>query len=270
MEKQKVAIITGAARGIGAAAAVELGRRGYRLTLIDRLSPDVAAITSQAGCDKTNVLSLTGDLADLAFAESTVEATWKQWGRIDALVNNASWREVVSIRHITIESWEKTLRLGLTTPAFMARWATRYMEQQKSGVIVNISSVMAEHAGGFSPAYIASKGAINSLTYELASLYGPSGIRMVYIEPGSPWQNGYAESFHSRLRSELLDAEIFENVREAQSLAVSWHRLQPLPTAQQFRLPDPRPVRRRVCCFRSGYASALQQHTRGQEALPIP
>jgi NAD(P)-dependent dehydrogenase (short-subunit alcohol dehydrogenase family) len=185
MEKQKVAIITGAARGIGAAAAVELARRGYRLTLIDLLLPDVAAIASQAGCDQTNILSLTGDLSDLTFAESTVEATWKQWGRIDALVNNASWREVVSMRHIAIESWEKTLRVGLTTPAFMARWAARYMEQQKSGVIVNISSVMAEHAGGFSPAYIACKGAINSLTYELASLYGPSGIRVVGVSPGA-------------------------------------------------------------------------------------
>ncbi len=65
------------------------------------------------------------------------------------------------------------------------RFGLAYMEQQKSGVIVNISSVMAEHAGGFSPAYIACKGAINSLTYELASLYGPSGIRVVGVSPGA-------------------------------------------------------------------------------------
>jgi NAD(P)-dependent dehydrogenase (short-subunit alcohol dehydrogenase family) len=185
MEKRKVAIITGAGRGIGAATAVELARRGYLLTLIDLQTPDVTAITSQAGCEKADVLSLAGDLTDLAFAQSTVEATWKRWGRIDALVNNASWREVVSMRHITVESWERTLRVGLTTPAFMARWAARYMEEQKSGVIVNISSVMAERAGGFSPAYIACKGAINSLTYELASLYGPSGIRVVGVSPGA-------------------------------------------------------------------------------------
>ena len=90
------------------------------------------------------------------------------------------------MREITLESWEKkTLRVCLTAPAFMARWAAEHMEPRRSGVIINISSIMSWQAAGIAPAYIACKGAIDSLTYELASLYGPSGIRVVAINPGA-------------------------------------------------------------------------------------
>src|SRR5581483_4657180 len=67
----------------------------------------------------------------------------------------------------------------------LARWAAEHMEPRRSGVIINISSIMSWQAAGIAPAYIACKGAIDSLTYELASLYGPSGIRVVAINPGA-------------------------------------------------------------------------------------
>ncbi|MFH1267106.1 MAG: SDR family oxidoreductase [Planctomycetota bacterium] len=111
--------------------------------------------------------------------------TVDRWRRLDVLVNNAAWREVTTMRKINLNSWEKTLRVCLTAPAFLARWAAEVMEPRGQGVIVNVSSIMSSRAGGIGPAYIAAKGALDSLTYELASLYGPSGVRVVAVNPGA-------------------------------------------------------------------------------------
>jgi 3-oxoacyl-[acyl-carrier protein] reductase len=130
-------------------------------------------------------LVLAGDIADLSFCEDIVAKTVDHFGQVDVLVNNAAWREIISMRHITPESWDRTLRICLTAPAFLARWAATDMERRKRGVIINVSSVMSHQAGGMCPAYVASKGALDALTYELASLYGPIGVRVVGIQPGA-------------------------------------------------------------------------------------
>ena len=185
MSERRVALVTGASRGIGAATALELARRGHDLALVARTKADlekVAAGVRQAG---GNALVQCGDLADLAFCEAAIEAAAERFGRFDVLVNNAAWRELVTMRTISVDSWEKTLRICLTAPAFMARWAAVHMEKRGRGVIINVSSVQSERASGFGPAYIASKGAIDSLAYDLAVLYGPKGIRVVAINPGA-------------------------------------------------------------------------------------
>jgi 3-oxoacyl-[acyl-carrier protein] reductase len=89
------------------------------------------------------------------------------------------------MRQITLESWEKTLRICLTAPAFLARAAAQNMETRKSGVIINISSLMSRRATGIAPAYVAAKGGVDALTYDLAALYGPAGIRVVAVNPGA-------------------------------------------------------------------------------------
>jgi 3-oxoacyl-[acyl-carrier protein] reductase len=101
------------------------------------------------------------------------------------LVNNAAWRELVSMRRISLESWEKTLRVCLTAPAFLARTAAEIMEPQKSGVIINVSSIRAFQPDGLAAAYVAAKGGLDSVTSDLASLYGRSGIRVFGIAPGA-------------------------------------------------------------------------------------
>jgi len=183
--ERRVALVTGASRGIGAATAVEFARRGYEVALVGRTTSDLELVASNVRNSGGKSLVLAGDLADLAFAESTVRRTVEEFGKVDVLVNNAAWRELGTMRRITLESWEKTLRVCLTAPAFLARWAAEYMEPRRSGVIINISSVMSQQAAGIAPAYIAAKGAIDSLTYELASLYGPVGIRVVTVNPGA-------------------------------------------------------------------------------------
>jgi 3-oxoacyl-[acyl-carrier protein] reductase len=185
MGNRAIAIITGASRGIGAATALEFARRGYCTTIVGRELDSLNRVANDVTAQGVDVLPIAGDLADLQFAESVVQQTAEKWGRIDVLVNNAAWREIGTMRTINLESWEQTLRVCLTTPAFLARWTAAHMETCGRGVIVNVSSMMSQQAAGTSPAYIACKGALDALTYELASLYGPSGIRVVAINPGA-------------------------------------------------------------------------------------
>lgn len=185
MSEQPVAMVTGASRGIGAAIARQFGRAGYRVALTattdEALEQLAAAIRAEGG----TAHAVTGDLADLDAARRSIDSTLLAFGRIDVLVNNAATREIVSMRRITPDSWDHTLRVCLTAPAFLSRWAAADMEERSRGVIINISSVMSQQAAGISPAYVASKGGIDALTYELASLYGPSGIRVVGLQVGA-------------------------------------------------------------------------------------
>jgi len=179
------AIVTGASRGIGKATALELARRGYDVTLVATDKSALSLVGAEIEQLGLEAIVADGDLSDLQFAESVVQQTIAKFGRVDVLVNNAAWREVTTMRHISLESWERTLRICLTTPAFMSRWAAESMLERRRGVIVNVSSIMSQQAAGFSPAYVASKGALESLTFELAALYGPSGIRVVAVCPGA-------------------------------------------------------------------------------------
>jgi 3-oxoacyl-[acyl-carrier protein] reductase len=181
--RSRVALVTGAAGGIGDAVAEAFASRGYAIAITDRCADGLAHVERALLRHGADVLSLAGDLADLDFAESLVRRTATRFGRIDVLVNNAAARELTTMRDITPAEWDRTLRVCLTAPAFLARWAAA--EMPPGGVIVNIGSMMARQAHGISPAYIACKGALESLTYDLAALYGPDGIRVVTVAPGA-------------------------------------------------------------------------------------
>jgi putative transposase len=120
------------------------------------------------------------------------------------------------------------------------------------------------------PKYLRSDNGPEFIALAIRKFLSAAGVGTLYIEPGSPWQNGYAESFHSRLRSELLDAEVFDNVRQAQCLAGSWQS-----DYNHYRphssLGYQTPAEFAAACAASAPATpALQQHTREHEALPIP
>ncbi len=177
MSTPPVAIVTGAAGGIGSATVEALLARGYAVSAWDIQEENLERLPAQA--DRRRV-----DLCNLNKLEQVVDEVVNHFGRIDLLVNNAIWREIVPISEITIESWEETLRIGLTVPAFLSRWVADRMTS-RGGVIVNISSIMANRAGGISPAYVAAKGGLDALTYELAVTLAPRKIRVVGLRPGA-------------------------------------------------------------------------------------
>lgn len=193
--KRPVAFLTGAAYGIGACAAVEFAAAGYDLALLSL--PGVATAGTEANSSALEQVAgrcrqlgarvevFGGDVSDLCFAQSAVEATCARLGGVDVLVNNAAWRELVTMRHICPASWQKTLDVCLTAPAFLARWCAVSMEKAGAGVILNVSSINARQAAGSSPAYVAAKGGLDALTLELAALYGPAGIRVLGVSLGA-------------------------------------------------------------------------------------
>ena len=181
----RVALVTGASAGIGTAVAEEFAQRGYAVGIVGRDAKRLDEVRRRIEAAGGRVLALSGDLGDLGFAESVVRQVAAAFGRLDVLVNNAAARELKTMREMTPAEWDRTIRVCLTSPAFMARWAAEEMEWHGGGVIVNVGSMMSRQAHGVSAAYVSCKGAMESLTYDLAALYGPAGIRVVTIAPGA-------------------------------------------------------------------------------------
>lgn len=211
---EKVAIISGTSRGIGYETAVKFAEQGYRLAIMAREEHDLLKVQDNIeGRFGTQVLVLAGDLAEPSYWNAVVEATVARWGRIDVLVNNAAWRTIDTLKTIPLDDWERTVRICLTAPAFLAKYVAAVMErQQEAGVIINISSVMAQRAGGYSPAYIACKGGMESLTYEMATCYGRDGIRVVGVSPGNVQtaMSGDYQDVKGNNISKQLEAEMNE------------------------------------------------------------
>lgn len=186
MKENRVAVITGAANGIGRAAALKFAGNDFFVALVDYDLPGLNSLKNELEDKGLDSLVVYGDLKDFGFIRNIIDTTREKWGRIDVVINNAAWRTIETMRSISLENWEKTLRVCLTAPAFLARYAAADMEERNApGIIINISSVMSQRAGGISPAYMVCKGGIESLTYELAVLYGPKMIRVVAVNPGN-------------------------------------------------------------------------------------
>jgi NAD(P)-dependent dehydrogenase (short-subunit alcohol dehydrogenase family) len=180
-----VALVTGAAGAIGRETAIEFARRGYDLEVIDLDAGQLRPVVEEATAAGASVAATAIDLADLAATDVALATIAARRPTLDVLVNNAAWRRVQTMREATIDDWERTIRVCLTAPAFLARWAAELMRPRRRGVIINVTTMNAVRTGGVCAAYVAAKGGLISLTYELASLYGCAGIRVVAVSPGA-------------------------------------------------------------------------------------
>ncbi|MGH3240647.1 MAG: SDR family NAD(P)-dependent oxidoreductase [Spirillospora sp.] len=173
----RVAVVTGAARGIGHATAVLLRERGARLVVTDR-SENVKRL---AGPD---IATLVGDVADEDLARDTMRLAVDRFGRLDILVNNAGRTLNKPITETSVDDFEAIFRVNARGNFVQAREAFRLMEADGGGSIISIASVSSVVAFETQTAYAASKGALAQMTRVLAIEGGPKGIRSNAVLPG--------------------------------------------------------------------------------------
>ncbi|HWH97995.1 MAG TPA: SDR family oxidoreductase [Pseudolysinimonas sp.] len=179
---QRVAVVTGAGRGIGRAIAQRLVGDGFRVVVAD-IDPELAAASAVALGDAAEALVL--DVADrdaVAVALSDVNA---RFGRIDAVVNNAMWIRYGPAQTVDEETLDRMLAVGLKALFWTTQAVVPIMTAQGSGAIVNVSSPAAVRGVTGSAAYSAVKGGVSSLTWQLAGELGPLGIRVNAVVPGA-------------------------------------------------------------------------------------
>lgn len=183
----KVAFITGAGRGIGAAAARLFAREGARVLLASRTETQLKAVTEEIRAAGGTADHVRCDLADPASVRAAVDRTVELYGRLDIAFNNgATGQEPGPMDQMTEADFDHVLAVNLKGPwlAMNAEIAA-IRATSGTGAIVNNSSVGSLMANPWLPAYGAAKRAVNSLTASAAATYGPEGIRVNAIAPGT-------------------------------------------------------------------------------------
>jgi NAD(P)-dependent dehydrogenase (short-subunit alcohol dehydrogenase family) len=180
----KVAIITGAGSGIGKATAEIFAREGASVVIAERDGDRGGAVAEGINAAGGKALSRQVDVTDSSAVNDLVKQTVEAFGQIDILVNNAGASFKQDLLQIDDADWQASLDLILTAPFYGARAVLPHMIEQKSGSIINISSVRGMSATG-EEGYSAAKAGLINLTLNMAVRYGKHGVRTNAICPGT-------------------------------------------------------------------------------------
>ena len=194
--KDKIIIVTGSARGIGEAIALELVKEGAVPVIVDRLEVEANALAKKIKADGGNCLVIIQELAADEAGRNIIESTVNRFGRIDGIVNNAGINDGVGLEHGSPEAFKKSLYSNLTHCYDLVHYGLDYLKITK-GIIINISSKTALTGQGGTSGYTASKGAQLALTREWATELLPYGIRVNAIVPAEVMTPMYKEWLHS-------------------------------------------------------------------------
>ena len=198
----KVAIVTGAAQGIGRAIADGLAAEGARIVVADLRGAEDAAATYSDG------VGLAVDVADEDAVQSMVDETLERCGRLDVLVNNAGLYaslEMRSFDRIPLEEWRRVMDVNVASMFLTCRAAVPAM-RENGGAIVNISSGTPFRGVPFLLHYVTSKGAIVAFTRALAKELGKDGIRVNCVAPGFTMSQGVKD--HPEVIEKLRDVSV--------------------------------------------------------------
>ncbi|MDQ1066098.1 SDR family NAD(P)-dependent oxidoreductase [Streptomyces canus] len=212
-QSQKVAIITGASQGIGAALVEGYRKLGYAV---------VATSRTIAPVDDADVLTVQGDIADPATAGRVVEAAVERFGRIDTVVNNAGVFVAKPFTEYTAEDYATVTGINVAGVFHLTQEAVPHLLAQGGGHIVNVTTSLVDNADSQVPSVLASltKGGVQSATKSLAIEYATRGIRVNAVSPGTIKTPMHAEETHEFLAalhpvgrmgemSDIVDAVLF-------------------------------------------------------------
>lgn len=181
----RVALVTGAGRGIGRALAVGLARAGARVAVNDIDPRTAQQTTADLIGEGYEAAAFPTDVADPQAATQLLEAVVGRWGRVDFLINNAGVEPHNPILQFSLEDWHRTLAVNLTAPFLLSQAAGRVMKAQGGGVIVNIASIAGRAFGLRNrAAYVAAKQGLIGFTRECAREFAEYNIRVNAVCPG--------------------------------------------------------------------------------------
>jgi NAD(P)-dependent dehydrogenase (short-subunit alcohol dehydrogenase family) len=201
----KVALVTGAARGIGLATAKRFLADGWRVGLLDIDGAGLERAVAEIGKPE-ETLALACDIADPKQVAGAFDALVARFGQLDALVNNAGTAVFKPLLETTHEEWQRVLAVNLTGPFLATQLAAPLMADRGGGAIVNITSISGLRASTLRVAYGTSKAALAHLTKQQAVELSSFGIRVNAVAPG-PVETAMAKAVHSpEIRADYRDA----------------------------------------------------------------
>ena len=201
----KVALVTGAARGIGLATARRFLAEGWQVALLDIDAATLTAAADSIGPSEA-VLALVCDVADPTAVAEAFDALAQRFGRLDALVNNAGTAVFKPMLETTHAEWARVLAVNLGGPFLCTQAAAKLMTGNGGGSVVNITSISGERASTLRVAYGTSKAGLAHLTKQQAVELAGLGIRVNAVAPG-PVDTAMAKAVHSAaIRADYRDA----------------------------------------------------------------
>lgn len=207
----RVAIVSGAAMGIGKASAAALVRAGAKVTIADYDREAGAATAAELG---DAAIFQPCDVRSFAEVSAAVERTIETWGRIDILVNNAARAIGGVVDQIDEDAWNEVISNNLTSVWRFMRCVVPHMRAAGKGAIVNLSSVQSLKGFHGWPAYAAAKGGVNALTQQTALELAPSGIRVNAVAPGTIMTP--------------LNEKVFREAADPDELIARWNAAHPI------------------------------------------
>ena len=217
--KDKTALITGGARGIGGTTAFLFAKEGAKVGILDIREEGLRNIKDQAKKKGIALRTFVGDVSKKDQIESVMQQFVQEFGRIDVLVNNAGIAISRPFLEKTVEDWKKTLEVNLIGIFVCSQVAARYMLEQESGKIINISSIRGiDHCGreGIMD-YSASKAAVISLTKTMAKELAPH-VNVNTVAPGHT-NTEMIKSLPEEIRKNMIEGSYLKRLAEPQEIA---------------------------------------------------